>query len=99
MSAILDLDQIACSGNGVVSDKWVLPALTHLTGSLQQRVLVQIGKGGVVWGGVVVHSPQRQPDSSWLWRGKKRVGVFPGSLVTTCSRQLRFGGFLSAASC
>lgn len=52
MSAILDLDQIACSGNGVVSDKWVSPALTHLTGSLQQRVLVQIGNRG--WGGGVL---------------------------------------------
>ncbi len=43
MSAILDLDQIACSGNGVVSDKCVLPALTHLAESLQQGVLVHVG--------------------------------------------------------
>lgn len=47
MSAVLDLDQIACSGNGVVSVKpgsgegGYLPALTLLTG-LQQRALVQI---------------------------------------------------------
>lgn len=32
MSAILDLDQIACSGNEVVSETCVLPALTHLPG-------------------------------------------------------------------
>lgn len=46
MSAILDLDQIACSGNGVVSDKCILPVLTHLAGSLQQGVLVKIRYGG-----------------------------------------------------
>lgn len=50
MSAILDLDQIACSGNEVVSDKCVLPVLTHLAESLQQGVLVQIRREFVVCG-------------------------------------------------
>lgn len=47
MSAILDLDQIACSGNEVVSDKCVLPDLTHLAGCLQQGVRVQFRRGFV----------------------------------------------------
>lgn len=36
MSAILDLDQIACAGNEVVSDKRVSPDSTHLALSVLQ---------------------------------------------------------------
>ncbi len=95
MSAILDLDQIACSGNGVVSDKRVLPALTHLAGSLQQWVLVQI-RGEV--GGLLYGFPQRRGQQLALGR-EKLVGVFPSLLVTTFRRRLRLFAFLSLGSC
>lgn len=91
MSAILDLDQIACSGNGVVSDKCVLPALTHLAGSLQRGALVQIDIMGEV---VVLFSfTQGSSSSSWLWEAKGWLRFFLGWLVTTFSMRFILGAF------
>lgn len=72
MSAILDLDQIACSGNGVVSDKHILPALTHLAGSLQQGILVQIWVQGA---GLLCGFPKNRVTAAGSWKGKAGAGL------------------------